>query len=83
MENHFINYIEGTIVTAEDCSKYLSFVPQSHIALCSMYGDTLTKFNFDLNSPLFNEIKDEQYKFYNSTLMEYDARRLVVEKIIL
>lgn len=80
VENHFIDYIEGTIITAEDCSKYLSFVPQSHIALCSMYGDTLTKFSFDLNDPLFDKIKDEQYTFYNSVLMEYDAKRLVVEK---
>lgn len=80
VENHFIDYAEGTIITAEDCSKYLSFVPQSHIALCSIYGDTLTKLNFDLSNPLFNKIKDEQYTFYNSILMEYDAKRLVVEK---
>ena len=80
VEKCFIDYKEGSVVVAEDADKYLSFVPSSHIALCSMYGDTLTKLNFNLENPLFDSIKNEKYRFINSVLMEYDAKKLLVEK---
>ena len=77
VEKCFIDYKEGSVVVAEDADKYLSFVPSSHIALCSMYGDTLTKLNFNLENPLFDSIKNEKYRFINSVLMEYDAKKLL------
>ena len=75
----FAEYIPGEITYAEDPDKGLSFVDDKHIARCCMYGDMLTKLNFDMRDEKFNYIKNEKVRITGSALGEYEARKLLVE----
>ena len=80
IENYYEEYKEGHIVEAKDKDKFLSFVPSQSIALCSVYGDTLTKLDFNLQNPNFQKIKDEVYRYLGGGMMEYESPKLLVEK---
>jgi hypothetical protein len=80
IEKFYTSYIEGEIVEAKTQDKLLSFVEEENLAMCFMYGDTLTKFDFSLENPKFIEIKDTEYHYIGGGLGEYEAAKLLVDK---
>lgn len=76
----YSEYKEGEYTTAQDPDKRLSFVSDTTIAKCFMYGDQLTKFSFDTNNPKFLEISNQPYKYLGGGLGEHEAPILLVEK---
>lgn len=52
-EKVFAQYIPGQITEAKDNEKYLSFVTEETIASCFMYGDMITRLNFNLDDEAF------------------------------
>lgn len=80
IENAFAEYKPGEVTCAEDKEKYLSFVDETTIAKCFMYGDMLTKLVFDLDDEKFDEIKDCEVKYTGNSLGEYECCKLLTEK---
>ena len=79
-ESYFVAYPEHSVVTAEGEDGRLSFVRGKDIAKCSMYGDQVTVFDFDRNSPAFAKIQDDEFHEIGNTLGELTAKRLVVKE---
>lgn len=79
-ENLYAHYIPGEIVTADDKFKFLSFVPSEYAGVCSMYGDQLTEFNFDIDNKSFQKIAHQEVRYYANTFHEYDAKQLLVKQ---
>lgn len=77
----FAEYREGEVTSAKDNDKLLSFVNESTIIRCYMYGDQLTKFVFDNTNPDFAIIKNSPVKCYGGGLGEYESAHLLTEKI--
>ena len=80
VESVFAEYKENTIVVAQDREKGLSFVADSAIVNCYMYGDQLTKLCMDINNPLFAEVKNNPVLHIGFAWDEYETKKLVVEK---
>lgn len=79
IEDHYTEYIEGEVITAQGNDKLLFFVNELNIAKCYMYGDLLTKFVFDTANEKFKEIGDCQVKHLGG-LGEYESEKLLTEK---
>lgn len=79
VEKHYIEYVEGEITIAKDRDKMLSFVNESNIVKCYMYGDVLTKFVFDKANEKFKEIEDCKVRYLGG-LGEYESEKLLTEK---
>lgn len=79
VEKHYIEYEEGEITIAKDRDKLLSFVNESNIVKCYMYGDLLTKFVFDNTNEKFKEIGECQVRHVGG-LGEYESKNLLTEK---
>lgn len=79
VEDHYIEYIEGKVTTAQDNGKLLSFVNELNIVKCYMYGDLLTKFVFDTANEKFKDIGECQVKYLGG-LGEYESEKLLTEK---
>ena len=62
VEPYFEQYIPGVISTAKNSEKKLSFVDEEHIGKCIVYGDMLTRLNFDLNDRNFQAIENVKLK---------------------
>lgn len=78
-EHCFAKYLPGHITVAEEGGK-LSFASEETIANCFMYGDKLTKLNFDIDNEMFRKIKDCEVDYIGNSLGEYRSERLLVEK---
>ena len=76
-ECHFEQYIPGVISTAKDREKKLSFVDEDHIGLCILYGDMLTRLNFDLNDKNFQAIENCEVKRIGNFFEEYECEKLL------
>ncbi len=74
---HFEQYIPGVISTAKDRVKKLSFVDEEHIGMCIVYGDTLTRLNFDLDDPNFKTIENYEVKKIGNLFGEYECEKLL------
>lgn len=81
IEGHFAQYEVGKITQAASKDKGLSFVNNSTISNCYMYGDTLVKFVFDNSNPVFRSIADCPVQYRGLALGEYEAEKLLPEKI--
>lgn len=79
IERVYAEYIPGKITEAKDEDKLLSFVSEETIALCFMYGDTLTSLKFDLSDTEFQKIADTPYKYIGHSLGEYESKYLLVD----
>lgn len=79
IEKRYAEYIPNKITIAEDKDKWLSFVNEANIAKCYMYGDTLTKFVFDVLNQDFKTIKKSQVKYIGG-LGEYECKYLLAEE---
>ena len=80
VENLFAEYVPGQITEAEDNEKYLSFVTEETIARCFMYGDMITRLNFNLGDETFQRIADTPIKYIGNSLGEYESKYLLVEQ---
>ena len=80
IENNFAKYIPGKITVAEDNEKYLSFVTEETIAMCFMYGDIITKLNFNLGDVRFQKIANVPVNYVGGMLEEYESKYLLVEQ---
>ncbi len=80
IESVYAKYVPGKITIAEDNDKLLSFVNESNIVKCYMYGDLLTKFVFDTSNQEFDMIKNSKVRYLGGALDEYESERLLVEK---
>lgn len=78
VEKVYAEYIPGKITEAKDDEKLLSFVTEETIAICFMYGDTLTSLNFDPNDKEFQKIADTPFKRIGHSLGEYESKYLLV-----
>lgn len=78
-EDVFIEYIPGKLVIAEDPDKKLSFVKASDIAQCSMYGDQITVFDFELSELERAGIADNSYKTMCG-IGEHETEKLIVKE---
>ena len=78
-EKVYAEYIPGKITEAKDEDKLLSFVTEETIAVCFMYGDTLTSLKFDLNDEEFKKIADTPFKRIGNSLGEYESKYLLVD----
>lgn len=78
-EKVYAEYIPGKITEAKDEDKLLSFVTEETIAVCFMYGDTLTSLKFDLNDEEFKKIADTPFKYLGHSLGEYESKYLLVD----
>jgi len=76
-ELHFEQYIPTVITTAKDRVKKLSFVDEEHIGMCIIYGDTLTRLNFDLNDKNFQAIENCEVKRVGNFFEEYESEKLL------
>ena len=79
IERVYAEYIPGKITEAKDEDKLLSFVTEESIALCFMYGDTLTSLKFDLSDVEFQKIADTPFKYLGHALGEYESKYLLVD----
>jgi len=79
-EKVFAQYIPGQITEAKDNEKYLSFVTEKTIASCFMYGDMITRLNFNLDDEAFKKIANTPIKYIGNALGEYESKYLLVEQ---
>lgn len=79
IEKVYAEYIPGKITEAKDDEKLLSFVTEETIAICFMYGDTLTSLKFDLNDDEFKKIADTSFNYIGNSLGEYESKYLLVD----
>lgn len=79
-EKVFAQYIPGQITEAKDNEKYLSFVTEETIASCFMYGDMITRLNFNLDDEAFKKIANTPIKYIGNALGEYESKYLLVEQ---
>lgn len=77
VEPYFGQYIPGVISTAKDSEKKLSFVDEEHIGKCIVYGDMLTRLNFDLNDKNFQVIGNCEIKRNGNSFNEYECEKLL------
>ena len=77
VEPYFGQYIPGVICTAKDSEKKLSFVDEEHIGKCIVYGDMLTRLNFDLNDRNFQAIENCEVKRVGYSFEEYECDNLL------
>ena len=77
VEPYFGQYIPGVISTAKDNEKKLSFVDEEHIGMCILYGDMLTRLNFDLNDKNFQAIENCEIKRNGNSFNEYECEKLL------
>ena len=75
-EKVFAQYIPGQITEAKDNEKYLSFVTEKTIASCFMYGDMITRLNFNLDDEAFKKIANTPIKYIGNALGEYESKYL-------
>lgn len=80
VEKVFAEYVPGQITEAEGNEKYLSFVTEETIARCFMYGDMITRLNFNLGDETFQRIADTPIKYIGNSLGEYESKYLLVEQ---
>lgn len=80
VENLYAEYVPGKITVAKDAEKKLSFVPSAYAGTCSMYGDQLTEFNFDLHNPKFQEIANNPVKIWGNAFHEHETEQLLVKQ---
>ena len=66
VENLFAEYVPGQITET--------------IASCFLYGDMITKLNFNLSDEKFQKIANTPIKYIGHTLGEYESRYLLVEQ---
>lgn len=78
-ESCFAEYLPGHITVAETGEK-LSFVSEDTIALCFMYGDKLTKLNFDISNKDFQTISDYEVEYIGLVFGEYRSEKLLTEE---
>ena len=79
VEKVYAEYIPGKITEAKDDEKLLSFVTEETIAICFMYGDTLTSLKFDPNDKEFQKIANTPFKCIGHSLGEYESKYLLVD----
>lgn len=79
IEKVYAEYVPGKITEAKDEEKLLSFVTEETIAICFMYGDTLTKLKFDLDDEEFKKIADTPFNRIGNSLGEYESKYLLVD----
>ena len=79
IEPQFAEYIPGEYTFAADKDKKLSFVSNETIALCSMYGDVLTKLVFDTEDKRFEKIMHTSFKEIGGGLGEFESECLLTE----
>lgn len=79
IEKVYAEYIPGKITEAKDDEKLLSFVTEETIAVCFMYGDTLTSLKFDPKDEEFQKIADTPFKRIGHSLGEYESKYLLVD----
>lgn len=79
IEKVYAEYIPGKITEAKDDEKLLSFVTEETIAVCFMYGDTLTSLKFDPKDKEFQKIADTPFKRIGHSLGEYESKYLLVD----
>lgn len=77
VEPYFEQYIPGVISTAKDSEKKLSFVDEEHIGMCILYGDMLTRLNFDLDDKNFQAIESCEVKRNGNFFEEYECEKLL------
>lgn len=77
VEPYFEQYIPGVISTAKNSEKKLSFVDEEHIGKCIVYGDMLTRLNFDLNDRNFQAIENCEVKRVGYSFKEYECDNLL------
>lgn len=77
VEPYFEQYIPGVISTAKNSEKKLSFVDEEHIGKCIVYGDMLTRLNFDLNDKNFQAIENCEVKRVGYSFEEYECDKLL------
>lgn len=80
VENVFAEYVPGQITEAKDTEKYLSFVTEETIASCFMYGDMITRLNFNFSDENFQKIANTPIKYIGNVLGEYESKYLLVEQ---
>jgi hypothetical protein len=80
IESVYAQYEPGMITIAKDEDKLLSFVNETSVIKCYIYGDTLTKFAMDDQNPLFKIIEDEKVRYIGGGLGEYECKKLLTEK---
>lgn len=78
-ENCFAKYLPSQITVAEKGEK-LSFASEDTIAVCFMYGDILTKLNFDITDTKFKEIMNCKVNKTGNILREYQSEKLLTEE---
>ena len=78
-ENCFAKYLPSQITVAEKGEK-LSFASEDTIAVCFMYGDILTKLNFDITDTKFKEIMNCKVHKTGNILGEYQSEKLLTEE---
>lgn len=78
-ESFFAEYWPGHITVVETGEK-LSFVSEDTIALCFMYGDKLTKLDFDISNKEFQTISDCEVEYVGLVLGEYRSEKLLTEE---
>ena len=78
-ENCFAKYLPSQITVAEKGEK-LSFASEDTIAVCFMYGDILTKLNFDITDTKFKEIMNCKVYKTGNILGEYQSEKLLTEE---
>lgn len=79
IEKAYAEYVPGKITEAKDDEKLLSFVTEETIAICFMYGDTLTSLKFDPRDEEFQKIADTPFKYIGHSLGEYESKYLLVD----
>lgn len=77
VEPYFEQYIPGVISTAKNSEKRLSFVDEEHLGVCIVYGDLLTRLNFDLNDKNFQTIEKYEVKRVKNRLNEFECEKLL------
>ena len=76
-EPYFEHYVPGVISIAKDSEKKLSFVDEEHLSVCIVYGDMLTRLNFDLNDKNFQTIENCEVKRVGNRLNEFECEKLL------
>lgn len=79
IEKFYAEYKPGKITVAEN-EKKLSFVNETTIANCFMYGDMLTKLVFDIRNEEFKKIMNCKVKCIGDAMGEYECCKLLPEK---